>query len=218
MRSPVHGSLHHPELSPAATARCKQPWRRSAFGAAGFLTLLVVAGVPRVSSAQSFGLPSTLDGNQTRVINHEIAAGGGGTWVTVWRSWSDLGGTIGADDDILVARSIDGGVSWTASSALNSFAGSDSDRDWEPSLASDGSGNWVAVWASEHSLPTIGNDFDILVSRSSDDGATWTAAVALNDFASTDGASDDDRSPRVASDGSGNWVCIWFSSHAPGGQ
>ena len=40
-----------------------------------------------------------------------------------------LGGSIGTDWDILVSRSTDDGVTWTAAAALNSYAGTDSERD-----------------------------------------------------------------------------------------
>ena len=55
---------------------------------------------------------------------------------------------------------------------LNTNAATDSGgEDWFPQVASDGAGNWVAVWYSGDSLGgTIGTDNDILVARSSDDG------------------------------------------------
>ena len=39
----------------------------------------------------------------------QIATDGAGTWVVVWESNDSLGGTIGSDFDILVARSTDAG-------------------------------------------------------------------------------------------------------------
>jgi Neuraminidase (sialidase) len=54
-------------------------------------------------------------------------------------------------------------------------------------VTTDGAGNWVAVWHSADSLgDTIGEDADILVARSTDGGATWTAPVALNTNAASD--------------------------------
>ena len=47
--------------------------------------------------------------------------------------------------------------------ALNTNAGSDSGSDYVPQVATDGAGNWVAVWDSDDSLGgTIDTDFDIL--------------------------------------------------------
>ena len=52
------------------------------------------------------------------------------TWVAVWHSNEDLydanlDDTIGEDADILVARSTDGGATWTDPVALNTNAASD---------------------------------------------------------------------------------------------
>ena len=58
-------------------------------------------------------------------------------------------------------------------------------------MTADGAGNWVAVWYSNENLGgTIGTDNDILVARSSDAGATWTAPAELNTNAATDSGSD----------------------------
>jgi hypothetical protein len=138
---------------------------------------------------------------------------GGGNWVAVWYSYDSLGGTIGTDSDILVARSTDNGATWTPPAALNSNAGSDSNGDGFPQVTTDGGGNWVAVWSSDDSLGgTIGTDTDILVARSIDSGATWTAAAPLNSNAATDTFLDGQ--PQVTADGGGRWVAIWTSSVA----
>jgi lipid-binding SYLF domain-containing protein len=137
-----------------------------------------------------------------------------GTWVAVWRSPNSLGGTIGTDDDILVARSTDDGVTWTAPAALNTNAGSDAGYDVVPQLTTDGRGTWVAVWHSEDSLGgTIGTDWDILVARSTDDGVTWTAPAALNTNAGGDAA--DDTIPQLTTDGEGAWVAVWEYEDQP---
>ena len=50
-----------------------------------------------------------------------------------------------------------------------------------PHLATDGAGHWVAVWTSNDDMGnTIGSDFDILVSRTADNGLNWTTPAALN--------------------------------------
>ena len=146
----------------------------------------------------------------------ELATDGAGNWVAVWQSNENLGGTIGTDPDILVARSTDNGVTWMAPAALNSNAASDSGPDYTPNVATDGAGNWVAVWDSEDSLGgTIGTDGDVLVSRSTDNGATWTAVGTLNTNAAND--SGHDAFPRVATDGAGNWLTVWESNENLGG-
>ena len=145
----------------------------------------------------------------------QVTNDGAGSWVAVWYSNDSLGGTIGTDRDILVSRSDDNGVTWTAAAALNTNAASDSGSDWEPQITTDAAGNWVAVWASADSLgATIGADYDIFVSRSSDAGATWAAPAALNTNAATDSGSD--TYPQVMTDGAGNWVAVWQSNDSLG--
>jgi len=184
-----------------------------------------------------------------------------GVWIAAWPSQSDLGGTIGLDQDILFARSRDNGATWSAPSPIDANAATDSGTDdrvtlgygdgvfvalWQsddgasgpdleirmsrstdggltwspgvllssnaaddsrPTVASDGMGNWVAVWQSDDSL--LGGDGDLLASRSSDGGAIWTAPAVLNSNALSDLGSDE--RPRLATDGFGTWLVVWDS-------
>jgi hypothetical protein len=67
------------------------------------------------------------------------------------------------------------------------------------------------VWESADTLGgTIGTDRDILVSRSTDAGGTWTAPAPLNTNAALDFGGD--FVPQVTTDGAGNWVAVWYSS------
>ncbi|MCH7908202.1 MAG: exo-alpha-sialidase, partial [Candidatus Hydrogenedentes bacterium] len=77
---------------------------------------------------------------------------GAGVWVSFWESDDDLGVTIGLDTDILVARSTDNGVTWSAPAPLNNNAAIDTGDDQFPSVTSDGGANWVAVWESDDTL------------------------------------------------------------------
>jgi Neuraminidase (sialidase) len=139
-----------------------------------------------------------------------VTTDGQGAWVAVWHSEDSLGDTIGRDFDILVARSTDDGVTWTAPAALNANAASDDGEDRWPQVTTDGQGAWVAVWISWDPLgDTIGRDADILVARSTDDGVTWSAPAALNANASTDMGHDG--GPQVTTDGQGAWSAVWHS-------
>ncbi len=96
-----------------------------------------------------------------------VATDGAGHWVAVWQ----------AAFSVLVSRSEDNGRTWTTPGDLDTLPGLHypSDQLWDgaPDVATDGSGNWVAVWDSTDSLGgTIGADGDILVARSTDNGAT----------------------------------------------
>lgn len=146
----------------------------------------------------------------------QVTTDGMGNWVAVWHSNENLGGAIGTDTDILISRSSDNGLTWTAPSALNSNATFDSGPDYFPQVTADGFGNWVAVWYSRDTLGgTIGSDQDIFVSRSADNGVTWSAVAALNSNAAYDSAHD--YGPQVSTDGTGNWLAVWFSYDSLGG-
>jgi hypothetical protein len=133
-----------------------------------------------------------------------------GNWVAVWLSTDSLGNTIGTDEDILVSRSSDNGATWTTPAALNDNAGTDTTEiDANAQVVYGGNSKWTTVWHSNTTLSgSIGEDFDILISRSADNGATWIPEVALNSDAA---ASPTDHSPRIATDGAGNWVAVWYS-------
>lgn len=165
-------------------------------------------------AAQTFGSPSALNTNAASDIGADggprIATDGAGNWVTVWISDDSLGGTIGTDNDLLVARSSDAGMTWTEPSALNTNASADAGDDSLHDLVTDGAGTWVTAWTSNDSLGgTVGFDFDILMARSSDAGATWTAPAALNTNAASD--SQPDFSVRLATDAAGKWVAVWYA-------
>src|SRR3972149_551330 len=74
--------------------------------------------------------------------------------------------------------------------ALNTNAATDAGADENAQVTTDGAGNWVAVWDSNDDLGGTIEDKDILVSRSADNGSTWSAPAALNTNASTDSGSD----------------------------
>jgi len=150
----------------------------------------------------------------------QVTTDGAGNWLAVWHSQDDLDGSIGFDQDILVSRSTDNGASWTAQAALNTNATTDEEHDDDPQVTTDGGGNWVAVWDSTENLfdpnlgDTIGTDHDILVARSTDNGATWTDPAALNTNAATD-SSGGDYYPQLTTDGAGNWLAVWESYNDP---
>jgi Neuraminidase (sialidase) len=155
----------------------------------------------------------------------QVTTDGAGNWVAVWWSTEDLGGTAGTDEDIFVARSTDNGQTWSAPATLNTNAASDSKDDfnsgWDynPQVTTDGAGHWVTVWQSTEKLGgAVGTDWDIFVSRSTDNGQTWSTLTTLNTNAASDlGA---DRYPQVTTDGAGNWIAVWRSEEplsVPGG-
>src|SRR6185503_20254062 len=116
---------------------------------------------------------------------------GAGTFLLAWSSSDKLGGPVaGGDDDILLTRSIDGGMTWVTPVALAPNAATDVEEDDAPQLATDGSGNWVAVWQGFS---------DVLMSRSADGGAMWSAPVSIGSW----GASEPRQVVQVATNGTG---------------
>jgi predicted neuraminidase len=184
--------------------------------------LFVTITFPAHAVAQGlveFGAPFALNTNAASDAGHDgdpqVTTDGHGTWVAVWQSSDSLSDTIGTDRDILVARSTDAGVSWTAPEPLNTNAASDVGNDWRPQVTTDGQGTWVAVWYSFDSLgETIETDSDILVARSTDAGVSWTVPEPLNTNAASDVGND--RRPQVTTDAIGTWVAVWYSTGSLG--
>jgi len=162
----------------------------------------------------SNGTSDTGDDRLPIIIVDNMEAGA--AWGVVWQSQEDLDGTAGTDWDIFHCSSFTNGATWTDPALLNSFGTTEVAIDFGPTVASDGDGNWVCTWDSDHDLGgTIGTDADILYSRSSDAGETWSSAAPLNTNADTDPAGDFDT--HIATDGNDNWVTVWSSGFDFGG-
>ena len=159
-----------------------------------------------VDNGLTWTAPISVGGN-VYTYGPRISSAGTGEWLLVWTSWN--GGPFG-DYDIFFSRSEDDGENWSLPAPLNPNADIDSEDDELADIANDGAGNWIAVWESTGRLSsTIGTDADILMSRSSDNGATWAPPTVVNTDAYTDSRADNE--PTIETDGSGNWVVAWES-------
>ncbi len=136
-----------------------------------------------------------------------VASDEPGAWIVAWTSDDPLGGALGTDTDILFARSTDRGTTWSAVAPLNQNAATDTGNDDAVNLAANGAGRWVAVWQSFEPLPW-GPDGDILVARSANDGAAWTAPNALYSFSLIELG--DEFDPRIVTDRAGTWMVVWW--------
>jgi len=72
----------------------------------------------------------------------------GTTWIVAWLH----PGPTTQDLDIRVARSTDGGLTWTDPEWLNTNAATDDGDDTNQVLTTDGQGNWIAIWQTRSSL------------------------------------------------------------------
>jgi hypothetical protein len=91
---------------------------------------------------------------------------------------------------------------------LNTDACDPNQADDDPRVASDGAGNWIAVWSRYGT-----GDDEIFFATSADDGVTWSAPQVVNTDYTTDGA--DDWDPDVALDSSGKCVVVWERRGSP---
>lgn len=141
-----------------------------------------------------------------------VLAHGMGTWLAVWTSSYDLGGSVGTDRDIFISRSTDDGQTWSESRVLNGDAVSDTKADSFPHLDTDGAGNWIAVWhrnVDDHE--THFSPHTVMFARSSDNGATWSHPLRLS--SNHDSSTITDTWPIVRSDGLDTWISAWSSTN-----
>lgn len=161
-------------------------------------------------------LASNADADAGHDFHPQIATDAAGRWLAVWQSEDTLGGTIGADADLLVSRSADAGLTWSVPVPLNANAAADSGDDLRPYLATDRRGLWLVVWHDEDPMGgPSGKDADILAARSTDGGLTWTAPEPVNSDAASDRRADG--FPHAATDGAGGWIVVWSAEEVAGG-
>src|SRR6185369_10730298 len=149
-----------------------------------------------VDDGVHWAAPTTIHLGSTHhpIAAPDIATDGAGTWVAVW--WTRVGDT--GDFDLFFSRSVDNASTWSAPATLNTNAATDTGDDFDPRIATDRAGNWIVTWVSTDSLGgTIGNDNDILASRSTNGGLTWSTPTPVAP-SSADGAFDFD--PVIATD------------------
>lgn len=167
--------------------------------------------------AQKDGATSNLYGGPTVERNADVATDRAGTWIAAWHSTEPVGDDVDGTYDVVFSRSEDGGKTWTTKRVLAADAPGDARDDLSPTVRTDGHGLWIAAWTSRGALGSeLGVDADILFSRSTDGGVTWSAPLALNSKAADDWGNDFD--VRLAADGKGNWIAVWASTETFGGK
>ncbi|MBX7243974.1 MAG: hypothetical protein K1X53_00650 [Candidatus Sumerlaeaceae bacterium] len=150
------------------------------------------------NNGSTWNAPAVVLGGDLASFNDQhpdIAATTNSVWMVSWRK-RDWPGTVAT---AMVARSTNGGVSWTTQS-LATFS-LKSLRVGRPSVATDWAGNWVITLSDQRLWKYV----------SADNGATFGAGEQVL-FGAV--SSDWEGDPFVASDENGKWTLAW--SRGPG--
>jgi hypothetical protein len=134
-----------------------------------------------------------------------------GNWIGCWVRTSIAASGYG---DVFVVRSADNGQTWSQPQQVSHRVNTDAFWHKSPMIATDEQGVWVLAWDSnDRDVPPtdVGRDFDIIYSRSTDNGITWSPQKMLNTNAAKP-ILDDHIDPCLASDGQGHWIAVWQGS------
>jgi hypothetical protein len=140
----------------------------------------------------------------------ELGTDGKGCWICIASMSPTSSGDPNAERDLLIYRSDDNGETWSSEALLHPDFEVDDRSDQRPNLATDRMGKWVVVWSAvgtgeEEGTGYIGAGM-AFVSRSEDDGETWSSPQRLN-TAYDEVGTDSERLLDVVVDDHGNWVC-----------
>ncbi len=138
-----------------------------------------------------------------------IATDGSGNAHIAWQDYTDYGGS-GSDADVFYKRWNATTAAWTTTEVVSteSTAGS-----YEPTIATDGSGNAHVAWYDYTDYGGSGADPDIFYKRWSATTAAWTTTEVV----STESTAGSFR-PTIATDGSGNAHIAWDDGTDYGGS
>lgn len=121
--------------------------------------------------------------DSTHDTRPQIAFNTNGHGLVAWSGVYD-----GIDNDIYIKRTTNGGLTWSARTAVNSTATSDTTDDWVTDLVvgdlvNGSSSPGIVTWVGE--TISTGTDAEPQMSYSMDAGITWSNALVLNEDANT---------------------------------
>jgi hypothetical protein len=128
---------------------------------------------------------------------HDVAVGPNGQVYVVWTA--GVSSSPFTEDFVGIARSTDGGLTYTATESAYDVNGSRSSsfNGWGirtngfPRIAVDKSGGprrgYIYVVTSEFNLAPAGSDADVILHKSTDNGLTWSAGIRVNQDALNNG-------------------------------
>lgn len=139
-------------------------------------------------------------------------AGANGTFVVVWQRRESA-----SDRDIYFSRTASAGATWSAAARIDPASATDTFADTNPTITTDGAGNWVVVYETLNNPSGTGTDQELVAYRSSNDGITWSGPVLVNATGTNDGSAFDSEPTLSVDVASGTWMCAWKTFHTFGG-
>lgn len=160
----------------------------------------VVMSSYTTDGAQSWSAPLQINNPPAdrRSAGGEIAMGLNGKVYACWAGVTDV--SPFTEDFVGIASSTNGGSNWDVQENafdMNGIAGILSEKanirvNGLPSIAVDTSGEirngWVYVVTTQRNLSPAGNDPDVILNRSTDNGTTWSPAIRVNQDPLNNGA------------------------------
>ncbi|HYC54516.1 MAG TPA: DUF4215 domain-containing protein, partial [Candidatus Binatia bacterium] len=130
-------------------------------------------------------------------------------FVLAWRSANTLGGTTGADLDILFSTSTNG-LAWSAPAALNGDADTDVGSNGSVEVTGDATGVFRATWQTE-AFTSPGGAKDIVSAFTHENTlGAWSEPATVN--IGEQGGTPQDAFPHIDASNSGRYVVVWHSN------
>lgn len=179
-----------------------------------------VLAATSVDNGQTWSPPVEIfDADATYANSISLETDGEGRWAVVWQSPDNLDLTVDGDVDIMISTSDDVGASWSPARLVDVASGMQGGSDVRPTIVAGSGDRWYVAWTQAEAVSLaggrVGNDGDLVISRSLDDGETWTSPAGLNTNAHFDRG--DDVGVQLIGDGREKWVAAWVSRENLGG-